>query len=265
MFSYEDFKVATAQERSVLISNEAEKIICPDGFTAQLEFAYRASKVINQIIDEHIDNQLRNDASLKHGSALQNENFIAATNKIFDDFRPLAEQKISELRPTVEELKAKPKNLYELVGATELAFANRVSRNISTTMGPLWELVANISPYAVNPETEFGVKIVGVDLVLKNAQSGQIEYAQLKTQKNTLTGSQSGRADSELSLHDNPIFCACFDTKPSWTYNSQKNIPKYCGPEFWNRIDIDYDLVVSSLDRLFSSLERSFVKMLNSN
>jgi hypothetical protein len=166
-------------------------------------------------------------------------------------------------RPTVEELQAEPKNIYELVGATELAFANRVSRNISTTMGSLWEKVANISPYAVNPETEFGVKIVGVDLILKNAQSGQVEYAQLKTQRNTLTGSQSGRADSELSLHDNPIFCACFDTKPSWTYNSQKNIPKYCGPVFWNRINIDYNLVVSSLDRLFSSLEGSFVKMLN--
>ena len=264
MFTYQSFKVADIQERKRLITSQAEKETFPEGIAAQLQFPFRASKVINRIIRDIIDDQILLDDN-NESSILEPENLSAKISEILEGYRPGALDRIASLRPTVAELQANPKNLYALAGATELAFANNVSRNISTTMGPLWEKIAKISPYVVDPELDLGIKIPGVDIILLHKEAGVIEYAQLKTQRNTLTGGQSGRVDAELSLHDNPIFCACFLTAPSWTYNTKKHIPRLAGVEFWSRIGIDYDIVVEKLSELILSLEDGFVEMLGNS
>jgi hypothetical protein len=52
-------------------------------------------------------------------------------------------------------------------------------------MGSLWEKISNISPYIINPEFEFGIKITGIDILLFSEET--VNFAQLKTLKGTLT------------------------------------------------------------------------------
>jgi|GEM_PF-1055795 len=263
MFTYEQFKNSTVLERKNLILKQANLETFPEGIAHQLQTPFRTSKVINRIIDYYINDQIKIDMQRPNGSILLSENLSDEIDIILQAYEPLALERIAHLRPTVAELQDNPKNLYALAGATELTFANKVSRNVSTTMGPLWEKIARISPHVVDPELDFGIKIPGVDIIHKNIESGVIEYAQLKTQRNTLTGGQSGRVDAKLSLHDSPVFCACFETTPSWTYNTKRNIPRLVGEEFWNRIGINYDTVLEKISKLILSLENGFVNMLD--
>ncbi|MCL6272223.1 hypothetical protein M3P05_20075, partial [Sansalvadorimonas sp. 2012CJ34-2] len=87
-----------------------------------------------------------------------------------------------------------------------------------------------------------------------------IEYQQLKTQQNTLTGSQKTRSVQELSIHDNPVFCACFPNN-KWTFN-HSSIPRVSGEEFWSRIGIPYDLVLEKVNALIIELEQEYVSLL---
>jgi len=232
MFKFEQFLEADLDERRRLISDQAALETFPEGLASQLQMPFRASKVINRFLGQFIEDQIQSDQNNPTGSVLLPDNFAGRVDEIFEAYRPGAMARIEKMRPTREELIASPKNLYELAGSVQLAFANKVSRTISTTMGSLWEQIANISPYVVNPETELGIKIPGVDIILKNVETSVIEHAQLKTQKNTLTGGQSGRVDAELSIHDHPIFCACFSTNPqqNWSLCPKSSFAQYPRP-----------------------------------
>ncbi len=262
MFTYFEFKAASISERASLIANQAKHERSPEGVAPQLEFPLKASKVINRIIDDYIDDQIKHNLEHLNGPALQECYLKNRINEILSTYQSAAIEKLSKSPLTAEECKTNPANLFELAGAVQLASGNRVSRHISTTMGTLWERIAKISPYVVDPEKDFGTKITGVDIILRNSTSNQIEYAQLKTQKNTLTGSQSSRSDAELNLHDHPVFCACFEINQNWTYNTKKDIPRLAGKEFWDRIGIEYTVVTDSLSDLILSLEDSFIRML---
>lgn len=106
-------------------------------------------------------------------------------------------------------------NLFQLVGAMKLVRANTVSRLVSTHLGSAWEEMAALSHLAVSPEVDFGVRLKGVDIVF--LEGGFLRHTQIKTQKNTLTGSQKGRSISELELHPRPLFAAAFDVA-NWTF-----------------------------------------------
>ena len=134
---------------------------------------------------------------------------------------------------------------------------------LSTTMGLLWERLASISPYAINPEIEFNLKIKGIDLISLNVDTNEIEYQQLKTQHNTLTGSQKGRSVQELIIHDNPVFCACLANNSSWTF-SHPDIPRVSGEDFWHRIGISYDVFLKSVQELVLELENEYIEILES-
>ncbi len=262
MFTFKQFNDENVAGKKRLITEQALRETFPEGLALQLQFPFRASKVINRIIEEYIATQVTMNVTDITYRTLKQDVLTERINEIFNEFRPGALQKIAQLRPTIDALRSNPQNLYALAGATELTFANKVSRTLSTTMGPLWEKIAKISPHVVDPETDFGIRIPGVDIIYKNIETGVVEYAQLKTQRNTLTGGQSGRVDAELSLHDNPVFCACFLTSPGWTYNTKRNISRLAGAEFWSRVGIDYDVVVERLTGLILSLEDGFVDML---
>ncbi|MBI5775584.1 MAG: hypothetical protein HZA89_17840 [Verrucomicrobia bacterium] len=113
-------------------------------------------------------------------------------------------------------------NLFELVGAMKLVKANKASRLVSTHLGSAWEEMAGLSHLAVSPEADFGVRLKGVDIVF--LESGFLRHTQIKTQKNTLTGSQAGRSTSELELHPRPVFAAAFDVA-AWTFTPKENSP----------------------------------------
>ena len=219
------------------------------------------SSVINEFVDDYFLLSIDRDKKRNDGSVLLEINQRAAFDQKIDEFTPVAIRELRSAIPDRQELIRSSKNLYEMSGAVKLAFANKATRSLSTTMGLLWENLAGVSPHAINPEIEFDLKIKGIDLIAKNINSGVIEYQQLKTQHNTLTGSQKGRSVSELEIHDNPVFCACFANNSSWTFN-HPDIPRVSGAEFWSRIGISYDIVTEKLQNLILALEDEYVSLL---
>lgn len=232
-----------------------------DGVSDDVEVARILSDVIDTFISEYIDIAINHDSNNPAGSVLHINNLEAAIDEELQDFLPVAIQSLQDALPTTEALVRSSKNIYELSGAVKLSFANKVTRTLSTTMGSLWERLAAISPYSVNPEAEFSLAIRGIDLISKNFDTGDIEYQQLKTQKNTLTGSQRGRSVSELIIHEHPVFCACFSTKGAWTFN-HADIPRVAGEEFWARIGIDYDTLLNKATNLVTTLETKYISLL---
>lgn len=146
-------------------------------------------------------------------------------------------------------------NLFQLVGAMKLVRANTVSRLVSTHLGSAWEEMAALSHLAISPEVDFGVRLKGVDIVF--LEDGFLRHTQIKTQKNTLTGSQKGRSISELELHPRPLFAAAFDVA-NWTFppKSSCGIDRIAGDEFWSKLAIKYSDVVGAARDCFINLEK---------
>lgn len=245
-------------QRASLIISEVPNFLSIDD---ELEKSRALANVINSFISEYIEKKVTQDKALGDQSIMNSEALENALNEEIDSFLPIAIAELKKSQPTAEELIKSSKNIYEMSGAVKLSFANRATRNLSTTMGLLWERLANVSPYAINPELEFSLKIKGIDLIAKNKNTDLIEYQQLKTQHNTLTGSQKTRSVSELMIHENPVFCACFANNSSWTFN-HPDIPRVSGTDFWERIGVSYEIVLKCLRRLISKLEEEYVTLL---
>ncbi|WP_196215624.1 hypothetical protein VKI22_12635 [Cyanobacterium aponinum UTEX 3221] len=69
--------------------------------------------------------------------------------------------------------------------------------------------IAQISNKTFSPEKELNIKLKGIDLIIYHEQ--KIKYVQLKTKKDTLTGSQSSRTINELKIHPYSIFAAALN------------------------------------------------------
>ena len=246
---------ATREQRGVLITQEAN--LLPND--SEIEQSQKLSQVINTFIESYFDLLIQNDLNRHSGSVLDSANISLEIDNIIISFRDIAIEQISRAVPDREDMMRDAKNLYELGGTSKLAGANKITRYLSTTMGLLWEKIANISPYTVNPESEFNIKIKGIDLITSNRITNLIEYQQLKTQHNTLTGSQRSRSVQELEIHENPVFCASF-TLGNWTFN-HSNIPRVSGAEFWNCIGIEYSLLEIKVKDLFMEFERVFISL----
>jgi hypothetical protein len=247
----------TPAERGIIIIEHADISEQEDG----LANTKKISDCINSFVGQYFEELVLRDTQRASGSVLANANFRAALQEKFLEFKPGAIASLRAVVPSKKELISRPKNPYELAGAVKLAFANRSTRSLSTTMGLLWERIASISPYAINPELEFNLKVKGIDLIVKNFESGLIEYHQLKTQKNTLTGSQSGRSVSELEIHANPVFSACFNLS-SWTFGDV-GIPRVAGEDFWGKIGIEYPVFIEEACKMILELEDEYVELLN--
>ena len=261
MLKAKDILQSNKKERAQKIKAEAKKLTAPTTL-GKLITPYKYGFAMRQFTEDYININIELDKNLMRGSVLKKENLEIALKARIEDYLVGAMKQTSAERVSIADMIAKPTNAYEMSGASELAFANRVTRNLSTTMGNLWEKLADISPYAINPDLEFGIKIRGIDLIAKNMQNNLVEFIQLKTTKNTLSGSQSGRANDELLLHPNPVFAAAFDVNQNWTYKNDENIIRICGKEFWARIGMDYDLVFQIVTNTIRQLEDEFVKAL---
>lgn len=255
-----DFLALDLNDKRRLISSQPTVLQARN----ELEKAAAISNVINSFVEEYFDLMIDRDNARISGSVLVQENLMDTFQQIVNlEALPQAVAAMRQSIPDANSLRRSGKNIYELSGAVKLSFANKTTRTLSTTMGLLWERLATVSPYVINPETEFGVKIKGVDLIAKNFQTGVIEYQQLKTQHNTLTGSQVPRSIQELSIHENPVFCACFDTNSSWTFRDAR-IPRVSGQDFWARIGISYHHSILPIATQFiSRVEDEYVAILS--
>ncbi|MDG2441967.1 MAG: hypothetical protein P8M13_01785 [Luminiphilus sp.] len=255
MLNAQDLKNVSIAERKTLILQEAGSLDCDE-----IERAGRISRVLSPFLSDYFDIQEAADLQDPKGSVLGDANLDAALAAEISNFRTAA---VADLRVAISQrgpLLHSPKNIWEMTGAAKLALANQVTRTLNTKLGLLWERLANISPYVINPEAEFDIALAGIDLIARNYHTGSIEYQQLKTQHNTLTGSQKPRSVAELSIHDNPVFCACF-ANASWTF-SHPDIPRVSGADFWSRIGIPYDLFFRHVRGLVLDLEDEYVNLL---
>jgi len=262
MLDAKTIKLATRSQRKAMILDAAARQTAPTTL-GDLEKPYKIGKALNEFIEEYIEFSIHEETESTKNSVLKINNLKDALNSRMSEYLLSALTKMNEDSRSVEEMMADPKNAYELAGAKELALANKVTRNLSTTMGNLWEKLADISPYALNPDLEFGIKIRGIDIICKNINTENIEFVQLKTTKNTLSGSQSGRANSELLLHENPVFAAAFDVDRTWTYQNDPTIRRISGAEFWNQIGMDYPTVYSTVVTTIRQLEEQFVQTIS--
>lgn len=262
MLSLDQIWAKSPEDKKTLIEDARVQVAVPPGLDMDLHAAYQYSRVLNGFIEGYILRAA--DKDIETGTVLETSAQSHQLDVVIDEFYPKALAELKKALPDEGKLKQNAKNLYEVAGARKLAFGNNATRTLSTTMGLLWEKLANISPYAVNPELEFGIKVKGVDIVFYDLNEQKVFFAQLKTQQNTLTGSQKGRSVSELLLHENPAFCACFETKSSWTFSHQ-TIPRFMGKEFWLKIGMDYALVENKVSALILRLENDYVEILNRN
>jgi hypothetical protein len=259
MLTATEMQALTPIQRKEKIYGEIPNI---DEIEDGVEKSQAISKVINLFVGDYFDLRINNDQNESNGSILSPEKLEQAIQLEINKFKPTALDKLRRAVPTIESLEISSKNIYEMSGAVKLSFSNNVTRTMSTTMGLLWERIASISPYSINPELEFGIKLQGIDLISKNIHTNVIEYQQLKTQKNTLTGSQKARSVRELLIHSDPVFCVCFSNNSSWTFN-HASIPRVSGGDFWGRIGMSYHLILKKVKALILDLEKEYVELLD--
>ena len=232
------------KQKGKIIKRISREIIIPKNIDLNLADSYRIKETINKFVSKYIKQKKSSQTP----------------NQIYDDirnqFESFEKNYIEEVLP--EKLKEIPTNLYKMSNATIFSTSNLVTRSLSTKMGHLWERVANCSNVTLSTEAEFDLKIKGVDIIfIKNDKPF---YAQLKTLEGTLTGSQQKRSEQELSIHNNAIFIAAFDTGTGWTFNSKK-IQRIKGEEFWSQINIDYDFLLECVKKMIKNIENSFVEL----
>lgn len=147
-----------------------------------------------------------------------------------------------------------PDQHYQLVNAANLSAANAITRTYNTKLGLFWERIADLTPNVVSPEIDLGYKLPEVDVIVLNQGDGQLYYTQLKTQKNTLTGSQSGRTVQELGRYQYHWFVACIDTNCASTM--PRALSQLVGKQFWEKIGIDYEWeILPNLEKSVQTVE----------
>jgi hypothetical protein len=244
--------------RAQLILEHASLVNIPTGIDSNLHLAYQISQVLMLILPDFIKYQVQRD--IAQGSVLERESQFNAIANECEKFSDQFIASIPEFVRTPVEMESSPRNLYEMCGAAIFVESNSISRSLSTAMGNLWETIANISPYAVSPEKDFGLKITGIDsIVLPNGEGSPI-FVQIKTQRNTLTGSQTSRSRRELEIHEQRLFAAAVCTGGSWTFSSS-SIPRACGAEFWYMVGLDYNLLKSHVKQMILKIQSNYVAL----
>ncbi|PSW29331.1 hypothetical protein C9J19_08460 [Photobacterium phosphoreum] len=257
MIDLKVFLASSSIKRKESILNE---INCYHSFN-ELEQASAISNVINTFIDDYINHMITKDLEQGNKSFIGNTAHQKVTFEIAcANFIPSARNTIDEAFKAIEKTHT-IKNIYDFAGTNSLTVPNQVIRSLNAKFGLFWESLATISPYCVNPETEFGLKIKGIDIIAKNKYTNDIEYIQIKTQKNTLTGSQSSRVNTELSIHEKPVFAACFPFQ-GWTYSPLPSIQRVAGSEFFKRIGIDYGIFTTVAKNLIVTCESIYKEKL---
>ncbi|MDB9485720.1 hypothetical protein PN492_04025 [Dolichospermum circinale CS-537/01] len=251
----------SVKERKALILHYTSLIDVTNIVDENLQQAYKYGKILSSIAPAYFQYQIKQDR--QNGSILEldrQSQFISlVTEKFADDFIEWLKNDFEKKSIILEE-HPNPANIFELCGAKLLVTSNSVTRSLNTKMGSLWEKISNISPYIINPEFEFGIKITGIDIIIFSEK--KVRFAQLKTLKVTLTGSQSPRSKKELNIHENPLFIAAFNLgKWTFPFPNEYNIPRIAGKEFWNMIYIDYDIFEKNIRDMLQKIDQAFSEL----
>lgn len=188
------------------------------------------------------------------------ENKDTQKKSIEDIFNEFYDKFIAEIFVKLENPK---ENLFYKSGALFLSNSNTVTRALSTEMGNVWEDLACLSEKVLSPEKTFGnYKVKGVDIIIK--EEGKLIFAQLKTAKDTLTGSQEPRSKLELSAFKKSMFVAAHDIG-GWHFKHYPEIKRVAGKEFWEFINLDYSEIMNQCKNLFERIEPEILDFFNNS
>jgi hypothetical protein len=199
---------------------------------------------------------------------LQNQYILTETERLIDQILDNFEQQViqalsqqkEQFRMNQKAQKKKFKNIFEYAKAENLYLSNKYTDFISENLGHKFEDIANLSPQVFIPDQVLGIKIRGVDLIIYDLDNQLIKYAQLKTKKDTLTGSQAPRSIKELTIHDYPIFAAALNMGSSWTISIKKakqyNIELLAGEEFWSLINLSYNMILEKVSKSIHRIDQ---------
>ena len=234
-----DLVSKTSIQRKKILEDEIAKL--PD--VSNIEKDFQRGKKIEQL--------------LKMG--LKVEDIIMHKSHSNDDIKNLFEKfKTDFIREISEKVSSPKPSVYTITDTPVLAKANTFTRDFSTKLGKIWEDIAFLSSKVISIEKIFhNIKIRGVDLIIADDQ--EFCFCQIKTMKGTLTGSQVPRSVNELKIYEKSNLVAALNLG-SWTFNS-KLIPRVSGKEFWDRIEIEYDVIIENTKNLLSSMEDFIKKM----
>ena len=237
------------------IIEEALSIEAPDGLGAELTKAFQLARVIDPLA---LRTMLDRSGSDENGSQREIVEPSEIDRLVLDKVR-VVELKIDEdLKGIDSRLRSdRAKNTYELIGARDLAIANSVTRKCSTIFGSVFEEIACLSPVVIDPKVEFGITIKGIDLILLDSE-GVLRHVQMKTQRNTLTGSQQSRSVRELKIHPSPLFVAAL-SQGSWTFGSP-SIERMDGEDFWDMIGIEFEHIRNSLNCRVIAIQEKYLQ-----
>ncbi|WP_204104494.1 MULTISPECIES: hypothetical protein [Spirulina sp. CCY15215] len=214
-----------------------------------------------RVLDFYLIEYFKNNAKTKKLTEKQEE--IVEIISLFKQevWLGLSQEK-EKFRKNIQNKKTGFKNIFEFSGSENLYLSNIYTRFISENLGHKFENIAEISDSIFIPENTLNLKIKGIDLVLYDGHN--IRYTQLKTKKDTLTGSQSQRSINELKIHQNPIFAAALDMGKSWTISKtkaqQSGIQLLAGSEFWSLIGLDYGFILDQLSDAIKDIDKQLYR-----
>jgi hypothetical protein len=236
-----------------------EQVLIPDSISdSDLQSAYKKARALDEYLYEYFNDQeraVRTTIEIEKGI---DEIFDSCFKELMDSLR--------QTKSDFDTNKGLPdneyENLFEAAGAENLYLSNQYTRIITEKLGHKFEEIAILSHKAFDSDRELNITIRGIDVIIFD--DGKIRYTQLKTKRNTLTGSQAPRSNKELSIHENSIFAAALDLGKAWTFKSRKDnlypVARLAGSQFWSLIGIDYDCIIENAKKLLTKLERELYK-----
>lgn len=253
----ERFWAISQEERQEYVANNR-----PSNYSQlnKVEQSRIDSSIVNPLLDSFFTVSIDNDK--KHGHFIANAtNQEKKISEIFDTFINEKKKRIGDIFSKLESFTKNPANIYEFAKTPGFILGNKVTRDISESLGHIWEDVASLSPYALSPDDDFLFKIAGIDLIAKHISTDKIEYIQIKTKENTLTGSQKDRSVNELLVHENPVFATALRTSSGWTFSTHDRIVRVAGSDFWERIGINYEFVLKHSIRAIEKLHEEWLQL----
>ena len=238
-------KLNKLEKKNYIISKSKKIKNIPKNIIKDLHQAYRYKEVINSFVTNYIKKAKKNDK--------KNNNL-----KVSNEINKFKKNYIENILPN--RINKKIVNVYSLSDANSFAKIQLVLRSFSTSMGSLWEKIAICGNNSISTENEFGIKITGIDII--SLIDNHPTYIQIKTMEDTLTGSQRPRSENELMIHDYSFFAAAFNTGRSWHFKSNK-IKKFRGKEFWEKINLDYDYILSEVKKMVKEVENKYYELTN--
>jgi hypothetical protein len=235
------------------INSRKQSIPVPDFVSNELVDTYQTCRVLDQYFEKYFQDKHQQLSELEINKIIDG---------ILENFREevmnaLRQQRIN-FRKTSKTKRSKFQNIFQFAQCENLYLSNKYVNLISENMGHKLEEIANISNQVLIPEKTLKIKIKGIDLIIFD--QGLIRYTQLKTKKDTLTGSQASRSINELRIHRNSIFAAALNMGNSWTISYKKaqdlGIELKAGDDFWSLIGLDYQTILTKLANVSKKIDR---------